>query len=93
MTSAVTNNVCRATGFRSAGGVRTRVLFVLAGAATLIGVLLSAVVSRWFILIPTLVGANQLLMAATSWCPISLLLDRMGIGTDDPTSAGLPSTT
>jgi Protein of unknown function (DUF2892) len=92
MTSPVNNNVCRATGARSASGIRTRVLFVLAGAATLLGVLLSAVVSRWFLLIPTLVGANQLLMAATGWCPMSLLLDRLRIGTDSPTFTGLAST-
>jgi len=66
----------------SEGWTRTRILFLLAGTVTLIGVLLSATVSRWFLLIPTLVGVNQLLMAATGRCPMSLLLDRMGIGTD-----------
>jgi len=56
-------------------------------------VLLSATVSRWFLLIPTLVGANQLLMAAIGWCPVSLLLDRAGIRTDRPKLTRLPSTT
>ena len=90
MTTATNGTVCRATGTRKPGGNKTRILFLLAGSVTLIGVLLSAAVSRWFLLIPTLVGANQLLMAATGWCPMSLLLDRAGIGTDHPTPPAYP---
>ena len=93
MTTATNGTACNATGTGSPGQSRTRILFLLAGSATLLGVLLSATVSRWFLLIPTLVGANQLLMAATGWCPMSLLLDRAGIGTDRPTPTRLPSTT
>ena len=62
-----------------------RILFVLAGTATLLGVLLTASVSRWFLIIPALVGANQLLMVAVGWCPMSLLLTRLGLGQPAPT--------
>lgn len=57
-----------------------RILFLLAGTVTLLGVLLTVTVSRWFLLVPALVGANQLLMVATGWCPMSLLLTRLGVG-------------
>ena len=63
---------------------RTRILFLLAGTVTLIGVLLSVVVSRWFLVVPALVGLNQLLMVTTGWCPMSLLLDRLQVGTKHP---------
>lgn len=93
MTTATNGTACNATGTRNPGATRARILSLLAGSVTLIGVLLAAAVSRWFLLIPTLVGANQLLIAATGWCPMSLLLDRAGIGTDRPTPTRLPSTT
>ena len=57
-----------------------RILFLIAGTVTLIGVVLSAAVSRWFLLIPAMVGANQLLMVAVGWCPMSLLLTKLGYG-------------
>ena len=56
-----------------------RVLFLIAGLVTLTGVALSAFVSPWFLLLPTLVGANQLLMVTVGWCPMSLLLKRLGV--------------
>lgn len=66
-------------------GVRTspawpvqRMLFLIAGCVVLLGVLLTVLVSPWFVLLPALVGANQLLFAAVGWCPMSLLLIRLG---------------
>lgn len=56
-----------------------RVLFLLAGTFTLLGTVLAAFVSPWFLLLPALVGANQLLMVAVGWCPMSLLLGRLGV--------------
>ena len=56
-----------------------RVLFLLAGTVTLAGVLLTVTVSAWFVLVPALVGLNQLLMVALGWCPMSLLLTRLGV--------------
>ena len=70
------------------GWPKERILFLLAGTVTLIGVVLTATVSQWFLLIPAMVGANQLLMVARGWCPVSLLLDRIGIGADAATSSG-----
>jgi hypothetical protein len=56
-----------------------RILFLLAGTITLTGVLLGVTVSRWFLLLPAMAGANQLLMVAAGWCPMSLLLTRLGV--------------
>jgi len=61
-----------------------RILFLLAGTVTLIGVLLTVTVNHWFLLVPALVGANQLLMVVTGWCPMSLLLARLGVGGASP---------
>jgi hypothetical protein len=58
-----------------------RILFLMAGTVTLLGVALAAAVSPWFLLLPALVGANQLLMVAAGWCPMSLLLTRLGVPT------------
>jgi hypothetical protein len=63
---------------RHAGWPLQRILFLLAGAFTLAGVVLAAVVSAWFLLLPALVGVNQLLMVAAGWCPASLVLTRLG---------------
>lgn len=57
-----------------------RILFLIAGTVTLLGVVLSAAVSPWFLTVPATVGANQLLMVAVGWCPMSLLLTRLGYG-------------
>lgn len=54
-----------------------RILFLLAGTFTLTGTVLAGRKSRWFALLPGLVGANQLLLVATGWCPASAVLDRV----------------
>lgn len=56
-----------------------RILFLLAGVVTLTGVALGVTVSGWFLLLPAMAGANQLLMVAAGWCPMSLLLGRLGV--------------
>jgi hypothetical protein len=56
-----------------------RILFLLAGTVTLAGILLTVLVSRWFVLLPALAGANQLLYFALGCCPASLLLNRIGV--------------
>jgi hypothetical protein len=58
---------------------QTRILFALAGTFTLVGTLLGAFASKWFLLVPVLVSANQLLMAARGWCPLSLLLTHLNL--------------
>lgn len=57
-----------------------RILFLMAGTVTLTGVILGVTVTTWFLLLPAIAGANQLLMVAVGWCPMSLLLTRLGIG-------------
>lgn len=56
-----------------------RILFLMAGAVTLTGVLLGVLVSPWFLILPAFAGANQLLMVSVGWCPASLVLSRLGV--------------
>ena len=72
----MTSSSACATG-RSGWPVQ-RILFLLAGAVTLTGVVLGVSVSAWFLLLPVLTGLNQLLFVAVGWCPMSLLLRRFG---------------
>jgi hypothetical protein len=53
-----------------------RVLFALAGTATLISAMLSLLVSKWFALLAGLVGLNQWLYVVTGSCPASIVLRR-----------------
>ncbi|MHB8379098.1 MAG: YgaP family membrane protein [Acidimicrobiales bacterium] len=61
----------------TSAGKKQRILFLLAGTFTVTGTVLAASVSPWFALIPGVVGANQLLMSAVGWCPMSKFLDRL----------------
>lgn len=54
-----------------------RVLFAIAGTVVLIGALLSALVSPWFLLLVAFVGLNQWLYVVVGDCPMSLLLTRV----------------
>ncbi len=54
-----------------------RVLFALAGTVTLAAVVLSALVSHWFLLLAAFVGINQWLFVVAGGCPASLLLERL----------------
>jgi hypothetical protein len=56
-----------------------RVLFALAGSMTLLSVLLTMLVSPWFLLLAAFVGVNQWLFVGVGSCPASLVLER-GIG-------------
>ncbi len=62
---------------RKVTGTKQRVLFLLAGTFTLVGTVLMVSVNSWFAFVPAVVGANQLFMSATGWCPMSKLLDRI----------------
>ena len=55
---------------------KQRILFFLGGTFVLGGTILSLSVNRWFAFVPLVVGANQWLMSAVGWCPMSKLLDR-----------------
>lgn len=54
-----------------------RVLFALAGSMTLASVLLSALVSPWFLVLAAFVGLNQWLFVGLGACPASLALERV----------------
>jgi len=51
-----------------------RVLFAIAGTVVLLGALLSALVSPWFLLLVALVGINQWMYVIVGACPMSLVL-------------------
>jgi hypothetical protein len=53
-----------------------RVLFLMAGAMTILSAVLAALVSPWFLLLTAFVGANQLAFVAFGDCPSSWLLRR-----------------
>jgi hypothetical protein len=53
-----------------------RVLFGLAGSMTLLSVLLTVLVTPWFLLLTVFVGLNQWLFVGAGLCPASLLLER-----------------
>ncbi len=53
-----------------------RVLFALAGTMTLAAAALSALVSKWFLLLAVLVGVNQWLYVVFGACPASVVLRR-----------------
>lgn len=54
-----------------------RVLFAMAGSVVLLGALLSALVSSWFLLLIAFVGVSQWLYVVVGHCPASLILTRL----------------
>jgi hypothetical protein len=54
-----------------------RVLFALAGTMTLLGAVLAALVSPWFLLLTAFVGVSQWLYVLVGVCPASLVLRRL----------------
>jgi hypothetical protein len=51
---------------------------VLAGTFVLLGVLLTWLVSPWWLLLPSFVALNLIQSAFTGFCPPTLLLTRLG---------------
>lgn len=60
----------------SRGWSLERVLFAIAGTMTLLGALLAAAVSPWFLILIAFVGVNQWLYVAIGGCPASYVLSR-----------------
>lgn len=56
-----------------------RALFALAGTMLILGSILAAVVSPWFLLLTAFVGLNQLLYASLGACGASLVLAKAGL--------------
>ena len=76
MTSAASNISAARAASTKVGWPLERVLFLMAGTMTALSVLLSAVVSPWFLLLTGFVAANQLAFVAFGNCPSSWLLRR-----------------
>jgi hypothetical protein len=62
---------------RDAGWPVERVLFAMAGSATLLSAVLAAAISPWFLLLTAFVGINQWLYVLIGACPASLVLGRL----------------
>lgn len=78
MSTATPQMSCRAELVaRRSGWPLERVLFAMAGTMTIVGALLSAVVSPLFLLLVAFVGVNQWLFVAFGDCPASLFLTRV----------------
>jgi hypothetical protein len=76
--STLTPRSCPAdTIARHTGWPLERALFAMAGTVVLLGALLSAVLSPWFLLLVAFVGVNQWLYVLAGNCPASLILTRV----------------
>jgi hypothetical protein len=64
-----------------------RFVHAFAGTMVLAGVLLTATVSPWFLLVPAFVGANLLQTAFTRFCPLALILRKAGVPDPVPEDA------
>ena len=56
-----------------------RAIYVLAGTLVLMGSILAAVVSPWWMLLPTFVGANLVQSAFTGFCPAEKIFKGLGL--------------
>ncbi len=61
----------------------TRIVHAFAGVLILLGVLLAQTVNPWFLAVPVFVGANLFQSAFTRFCPLAIILRRLGV--PDPT--------
>ncbi|MCX5741900.1 MAG: DUF2892 domain-containing protein [Proteobacteria bacterium] len=58
-----------------------RLILIFAGTMILIGTVLAAMVSPWFLIVTGFVGANLLQSAFTGFCPLAKILKRAGCST------------
>jgi hypothetical protein len=58
-----------------------RAVLALAGTMVLISVLLTAVLSSWWLLLTGFVGLNLLQSSVTGFCPAALVFGRLGLQT------------
>ena len=56
-----------------------RIVLAFAGTMVLLGVALAAVWSPWWLLLAAFVGANMLQAAFTGFCPLAMILKRLGV--------------
>ena len=53
---------------------------VLAGSFVLLGLVLSQLVSPWWLLLDAFVGLNLIQSAFTGFCPAEMIFRRLGVG-------------
>ena len=56
-----------------------RIVMAFAGSMILISIVLAQYVSPWWLLLTAFVGLNLLQAAFTRFCPLALILKRLGI--------------
>jgi hypothetical protein len=56
-----------------------RIVLAFAGTVVLLGLLLGILVNAWWLLISAFVGLNLLQSAFTGFCPLALILKRIGV--------------
>ncbi len=57
-----------------------RIIRILAGTLVLVGLLLSRLVSGWFLFVDVFVGVNLVQSSLTGFCPAEWILARLGVG-------------
>lgn len=56
-----------------------RAVILLAGTLTVLGAVLTLLVSEWWVLLPAFVGLNLFQSSLTGFCPAAVLLRRVGV--------------
>ncbi|MGJ4787428.1 YgaP family membrane protein [Leptospira koniambonensis] len=56
-----------------------RVLFLIAGTFSLIGLIIAHFFSPWGLILNFLVGINMVLFSLTGFCPMGFILTRLGV--------------
>ncbi len=65
----------------------TRIVHAFAGTMVLLSILLAQVVNPWFLAIAVFVGFNLLQSAFTRFCPLAIILRRLGVSDPVPDDA------
>jgi hypothetical protein len=56
-----------------------RFVFAFAGTLVLLGLVLSQLLSPWWLILPAFVGLNMLQAAFTGFCPLAIILRKSGV--------------
>lgn len=56
-----------------------RAVMLLAGTMVLIGTVLTALASPWWLLLPAFVGLNLVQSSVTGFCPAAVVLGKLGL--------------
>ncbi|MFO1014329.1 MAG: DUF2892 domain-containing protein [Caulobacteraceae bacterium] len=60
-----------------------RVVFLFAGAMVLVSLALAHFFSPWWLLLAAFVGANMFQASLTGWCPLAMILKKLGVKTGE----------